>query len=604
MIKTVIAGLLTLLLCGCLAALDGVPTPEPAAVPPAPAAAALPAGEPGMVLSLPEVAAAASSPVSPSAPGVMGAATDGTELSPEVPIGDHGAGDQTTELLAADEDASESEAADPETIEEKAVLADADQAVPENEGVTVPADEVTFDFPVVENEKVRYYIDYFNGPGREVFGRWLSRAGRYLPVMQPIFAEEGIPQDLAYLAMIESGFNNRAYSWAHAAGPWQFIEGTGRIMGLKGDWWYDERRDFEKSTRAAARYLRELNVQLGGDWYLTLASYNAGPGRILKAIEKGNSRDFWDLTHGNLLQPETKTYVPKLLAAVIIAKQPEKYGFTSVEVLPPLAFETVMIPTATDLEIVARLCGIDYDEIKRLNPELKRWCTPPALRNYSLRVPQGLGEKFLAGYSQIPPNERANYQHHRIKSGDTLLAIAKKYGIRVADIHTLNTIKNPRSLKIGTDLILPLRKGLSGPSRQELADDYVRTKRPGTIYTVKSGDNLGKVARRFGISQSDLRTRNRLSSKSVLRVGQTLVISASAANKNTDAKPISRQAKVLSGPTRKITYRVRAGDTLWGISRQFDVATSQIIGWNNLGDDPVLQPGDTLTLLVQSGRRG
>jgi len=439
---------------------------------------------------------------------------------------------------------SEGETVDPETLEDNLLLSgDGGGLPPEDEGTTVEPAEVTFDFPVVQNAKVQYFIDYYTGPGRKVFTRWLERSTRYVPMMREIFREEGLPQDLAYLAMVESGFNPRAYSWAHAVGPWQFISSTGRLFGLKSDWWHDERRDYEKATRAAAKFLKDLHRRFDGDWYLAVASYNAGPGKISRAVKKYGTRDFWELIRGKYLQAETKNYIPKLLATLLIAKEPEKYGFVDLEYQDPFDYETVEIPSATDLEVVAGLCGIDYEEVKLLNPELKRWCTPPDVKNYRLNIPAGTGESFLLGYASLPVNDRANYKRHKIQPGDTLLALSKKYGVRVADITSLNGIKNPRSLKVGADLILPLKKGYSRLPLNELKDDYVRTKRQ--VYTVKQGDSLWKISRRFGVTEKQLRVWNKLGWSNVIRPGQRLIVSARAAGvKTTSAYPLSIRLRI------------------------------------------------------------
>jgi membrane-bound lytic murein transglycosylase D len=504
------------------------------------------------------------------------------------------------EVLAIDL-LEEAAAVDPETLEDNLLLAGVDQIPPDNEGETVAPVEVTFDFPVVENEKVRYFIDYYSGRGHGTFTRWLERSGRYLPLMRQIFTEEDLPLDLTYLAMIESGFNNRAYSWAHAVGPWQFIESTGRMMGLQSDWWHDERRDFEKSTRAAARFLKDLNRRFDGDWNLAIASYNAGPGKMAHAIRKYNTRDFWEISRGKYLQLETKNYLPKLMAALIIAKDPEKYGFTDIQYQDPHDFETVRVPTATDLEVIARLCDADYETVKALNPELKRWCTPPGIRDYEVRIPLGSRERFENGYALLPHADRANYKRHRIAQGDTLGALSHKYKIRVADIIALNNIKNPRALRIGTDLILPLKKGYTSLPVDELKDDYVHSRRQ--TYTVRSGDSLWKIARRFDVSEKELRVWNRLGWSNTIRPGQVLGVSARAAKA---AKPAATatKSKKDDGPVRKIVYQVRSGDTLWGIGQQFSVATRQIMAWNDLSADHILRPGDKLTLMVQGGSRG
>ncbi|MFO7983996.1 MAG: LysM peptidoglycan-binding domain-containing protein [Desulfuromonadales bacterium] len=482
---------------------------------------------------------------------------------------------------------------DAETLADNKVLFGFEMDPPENEGETTAAEEeVVFDFPVVENDKVNYFIDYYTGRARKVFERWLERSARYLPMMREIFAEEGVPRDLAYLAMVESGFNMQAYSWAHAVGPWQFISSTGHMYDLRQDWWLDERRDFERATRAAARYLKDLNRQFDGDWYLSVPSYNAGPGKLRRAIRKYNTRDFWALTRGSYLQDETKNYLPKLLAVLIVAKQPEKYGFTNLKPHEPLKYEEVTLPTATDLEVVANLCETEYEEIKTLNPELKRWCTPPEVRNYKVRIPAGKKQVFEEKYAQLPERDRANYKHHRVRQGDTLGQLARRYRIRVDDIVALNNIQNPRALSIGTDLVLPLKKGFNQRPLNELRDDYDRTRRQS--YTVRKGDSLWSISRRFGVTQKQLRVWNRLGWSNVIRPGQRLAVSSRASG--------TSAAKQAKGKQERIIYQVESGDTLWEISRRFSVKTSEIMVWNNLSENDVLRPGDKLTLLV--GARG
>jgi len=339
---------------------------------------------------------------------------------------------------------------DEETLADNLVLQGNDQMPPEEPGEILAHEEPVFDFPVVENEKVRYFVDYFSGRAKKTFTLWLERSGRYLPMMQEIVAEQGLPRDLAYLAMVESGFNDKAYSWAHAVGPWQFIQSTGRRYGLKNDWWYDERRDPEKATRAAARFLSDLYDDFDGDWYLAVASYNAGPGKLRNAIKRYKTRDFWELCRGKYLKTETKNYLPKLLAALMIAKQPEKYGFTELEYHEPLQYDTATLPSSTDLEVIARLTGVEYLVIKKLNPELKRWSTPPGTKDYQVRLPTGSQQAFLSGYDELPERQRANYLRHKVRSGDTLLALSKRYGVRVQDIKDLNRIRNTRTIQIGT----------------------------------------------------------------------------------------------------------------------------------------------------------
>lgn len=538
---------------------------------------------------------------------------------------------------------------DAETLNDNLLLSGVGENPPDDEGLTV-ATEISFDFPVVENEKVHYYLDYFSGSIRTTFNRWLERSGRYLPLMQGIFEEEGLPLDLTYLALVESGFNVRAYSWAHAAGPWQFIQSTGIEYGLNSDWWWDERRDFEKSTRAAARFLKHLHQRFDGDWYLALAAYNCGPGRVSRAIERTGSSDFWELSRQNAIPAETRNYVPKLLAALIIAKQPEKYGFEDIRFMEPLAFETVELTGPLDLEVAARLCDVPVDKVKNLNPELKRWCTPPGISKYPLRIPAGSRERFQAKYAVLPERDRISYMRHQVRRGDTLGALARKYNTRVEDIMSLNRIQNPRALRVGSDLILPLRDGVG----RLAAETVVAPSAPARSarYTVRQGDSLWKISRRFGVGESDLRSWNGLTGKSVIRPGQQLVVSAptaprAAASASGSTKrsiihqvragdnltKIARQygvtiadlrtwnnlsknhvlrpgenltvnaAAASQDNRRKIVYQVKAGDTLWDIGRRYDIATHEIMDWNNLNEGAVLRPGDRLTLLVQDGHR-
>lgn len=451
------------------------------------------------------------------------------------------------------------------------------------------------DFPLSEHARVEKLVKRYSGTSKKMFGLWLERAGRYVPKIQMVFADEGVPLDLAYLAMIESGFNVRAYSWAHAAGPWQFIESTGRVYGLDNDWWQDGRLDLERSTRAAAKHLKYLHKRFDGDWYLAVAAYNAGGGKVRKAVRESGSRDFWVLTEGRVLQDETKDYLPKLLAALSIVKNLEAYGFANLDFSEPIEYETITLETSTDLEILAQFCGISYRELKDLNPELKRWCTPPGITNYQLRIPFGSSEQVSALYAQLPKDQRASYHRHQIKSGDTLQVMARKYRIRVDDIVALNNIKNPRALQIGQNLILPLKKGFSALPTNALEDSYVRSRR--RTYKVRSGDSLWSIARRNNVTQKELRVWNKLGWSNLLRPGQVLAVSKPGVRAVAKAQP-------KKGPSRKLVYKVVPGDTLWDIGRQFDVATEEIRRWNELSHGQIIRPGQKLTLMVSASRQG
>lgn len=517
-----------------------------------------------------------------------------------------------------DEELSEVEPLDPETIEETRVLTDQEAIPPDDEGVSVPTNEVVFDFPVVENQKVQYFIDYFTGDGRKVFARWMERTTRHLPYMQDVFASYGLPRDLVYLSIVESGLNPKAYSWAHASGPWQFIGSTGKIFGLENDYWWDERRDFEKSTVAAARYLKELHELFNGNWYLAVAAYNAGAGKVMRAVRATGSRDFWEIARTRYLKEETKNYVPKLLAVLLIAKQPEKYGFTDLQYLTPVDCDKVLLPAMVDLEVVARLTDSNYEQIKALNPELKRWCTPPKAENYEIKIPSGTKDVFLLGYDALQPDERIGYKYHKLAKGETLKSLAKTYNIGVDDILAVNSIGNPKSLKVGRGLVLPLRKGMKPIPLEDLREDPIQVKLAASkTYKVRKGDTLWKISRRSGVSEKNLRAWNGLKTKSTLRIGQVLRLgpgkgkgsattfasTKQKSKKSSVAKSATKTVQKSASRKNSIVYKVRKGDTLDKIARQYDVSSNDIRSWNDLPKRHILQPGDNLTLRVQ-GRRG
>ncbi|MBI4041517.1 MAG: transglycosylase SLT domain-containing protein [Deltaproteobacteria bacterium] len=313
----------------------------------------------------------------------------------------------------------------------------------------------SFDIPIVVNQEVDNFIRYFQKQHRKHFVRWLSRSSRYIPVMKEILSEHGLPTDLVYLAMIESGFNHQAQSWAHAVGPWQFIRGTAKRYGLKTNWWIDERRDPIKSTVAAAQYLRDL-YDMFDSWFLAAAGYNAGENKIKRAIQRHKTQDFWEMTRYRYLKRETKQYIPKLIATVLIAKNPEKYGFIDVEYKDPWAFDLVVVNRPVDLRKAASALDVSFEDLKYLNPELQRWCTPPDVEEYTLRIPEGKKETFLTHYDAIVPKEKTIFHVHKITSGDTLYRIARKYGTNIDPIMELNKIKSARLLRPGNYLIIPV----------------------------------------------------------------------------------------------------------------------------------------------------
>ncbi len=252
---------------------------------------------------------------------------------------------------------------------------------------------------------VKRNISFFSEKIRERFSLWLSRSGKYLELMQGILKENGIPEEIVFLPLIESGFNPYAYSPARAAGYWQFIASTAKRYGLKINWWRDERRDPVKSTEAAANYLKDL-YEMFGSWNLAMAAYNAGEGRILKALNKTKTDDYWSLLNTRYIRSETKDYVPKFIAASLIANSPQNFGFEDLEYHPPLNYDEVKIESPVDLEVIAECTETTEEVIRGLNPELRRWCTPPDVPEYVLRIPEGKKDLFLENLSQIPEEKR------------------------------------------------------------------------------------------------------------------------------------------------------------------------------------------------------
>lgn len=384
------------------------------------------------------------------------------------------------------------------------------------------------DFPLTFNDKVEYFTRAFQTTGRQYFAKWLSRSERYIPMMREILKKEGLPEDLVYLAMIESGFSPHAYSVASAVGPWQFMSATGKRYSLRIDPWIDERRDPLKSTVAAALYLKELYAMFNNDWYLAAAGYNAGENKIMRAISMYNSRDFWQISKGEYLKRETKDYVPKLLAAAIIAKEPAKYGFADVAYLPAIEFDTVKIPSKTDLELVARICNTECKDIRNLNPELRRLSTPPDYPEYELKIPKGQKEHFEAEYAKIPEDKRSTetirHVRYRAKRKDTLASIAKRFNTTTQAIAELNNLGKSRRFR-GKDLLVPLPGEVVLPTAvASQAPTPEEKKGFNKYYIVKKGDTLSALAKRFNVSTTLLSLWNNLKTKVALRPGKRIII--------------------------------------------------------------------------------
>jgi membrane-bound lytic murein transglycosylase D len=374
------------------------------------------------------------------------------------------------------------------------------------------------------NYEVLSCIELYQGELRDWFASALARGGRYLPRIREVFAARGIPQDLAYVALVESAFKTGALSRAKAKGLWQFIPGTGRRFGLRQDWWVDERSSPEKATVAAAEYLTVL-YEMFKDWNLALASYNAGEGRVLRAVDGYGTGDFWELSRMGALPRETRNYVPMIHAAILVARAPEAYGFSGAQEAP-FRFDTVAVHGATDLRLVAECAGSDLQDLRQLNPELRRMATP-ANRSHSVRVPTGTGKDASDCLRSTPPEKRVAFRTHVVGRGQTFSSLAKQYGTSAREIAEANGLRTSKRLARGTELIIPVRAEArrtavrtSAPAERLAAEGARGTP---LRYRVRRGDTLFGIASRFNTTVLQLQQWNKgLSSRLV--PGRTLTL--------------------------------------------------------------------------------
>ncbi len=472
--------------------------------------------------------------------------------------------------------------------------------------------EITYDLPVKMNDRVKSSIIYFQTVAKSAFRKYLVRSQRYRSMFVNTLNKHGLPEDLIYLSLVESGYNPQAYSWARASGLWQFISSTGRLYGLKRNWWIDERRDPVKSTEAASRFLKDLYEQFG-DWELAMAAYNGGPGRVRRTIKKQGTIDFWKMK----LKRQTMDYVPLIYAAAIIAKDPERYGFTDIEFEDEIVWDEVVVDRCVDLKVVAKELGCKLSTLKDLNPELLRNYTPPNYKKYTLKVPRGKKAEFLAAYDDMPSPKETSWVQHKISRGETVSTIAAKYGVSQYAVLEANNLSRRSRIYAGKKLIVPvpLDRSGTGSSRTKKASYSAE----GTVYTVRAGDNLWDIANGFGTSVDGLRRINYIERGSRIYVGQKLKIPSSAKNLKKNSKPAAGKVYAskdsggknnsgssgksgVSASTDARKYKVRSGDTLWEIARQHGTSTSKLRSLNGMGRSSRIYPGQMLTVSGTGGK--
>ena len=451
---------------------------------------------------------------------------------------------------------------------------DIEEFTSENESVEMGLTKFTIiddregHIPLVTNSQVESYIRYFQGKGRKGFNVWLKRYVQYKDIILPILDEYDLPEELIVVSMIEAGLDPKAVSRAQAVGLWQFMYSTGKEYGLNRNWYIDERQDPIKSTHAAAKYFKDLYKEFD-DWYLVLAAYNGGWGRLNRALKLHETSDYWQLYS---LPQETKNYIPYYLSAAIIVKNPEKYGF-KIPRSNPLKYEVVQIEKSADLTVIAKAAGTKLSTIKRLNPELRQPATPNN-GPYSLNIPDGKKDIFYKKFSEIPEDRKFAFQkvEHRVQKGENLISIASKYRVLVADLQTINNISNINKLSIGQRLKIPVKGGLYSNYPEKI------------IYSVKTGDTLGHIAEEFNTRASEIRKWNNMGSKSVIYPGQKLSLFVKG-------QPVKDSPK-------KNVYIVKTGDSLGKIAKKNSTTVAKIKSWNSMKSSTIY-PGQKLTIYFE-----
>jgi membrane-bound lytic murein transglycosylase D len=490
-----------------------------------------------------------------------------------------------------------------------------DTAGPPPAALEVPLDHLTV--PVTLNGPVREFIDFFQGRGRFIYARWYARMGRYRALMLPILERHGLPPEMLYLCMIESGFDPDAVSRAGAVGPWQFIRSTARRYGLRYDDWVDARRDPVLATDAAARHLADLYARFGS-WPLAMAAYNAGIGAVAQAIEQTGSNDFWQLAAAGALPDEATRYVPKIMAAIIIGQAPARFGFDQVRPEPALRFAVVPVPGGSDLRPLARKAGVALDELTALNAALRRGYTPPDGQEYPLRVPEAATEPLRAAVEALHARPPGLLIEHTVRFGERLRDIARRYGVRRRELRRLNELPEGQPTP-GQVLVVPkigepgpdVPDGLMVAARPEL--DFDVPGRALVYFPVRRRTEVAEVAAFFGVAPGEVGMWNSLDPAVPLQRGMVLRLyvpedfdrttavlveptQVTVVTPGSDAaeKALEHAKRKPSAPIKHVEHVVRRGQTPWKIARRYDVSVEELLAANGLTRDHNLSVGQTL----------
>ena len=474
------------------------------------------------------------------------------------------------------------------------------------------------DLPLMMNDQIASYISYFSARGRGALVNGMERSGRYREMISRVLNQEGVPQDLIYLAQAESGFHSLALSRAGARGMWQFMASRASGYGLERNWWVDDRQDPEKSTRAAARHLKDL-YNMFGDWYLAMAAYNSGPLTVQRAVQRTGYADFWELYRRGVLPQETRNYVPIIIAITIMSKNPAQYGLQDVQLEAPLASDPVTIDYPIDLRLVAECVDSSVDTLQQLNPSLLRMTTPKD-QAFTLHVPLGTKDKFEQQVASIPMEKRVLWRFHRVQPGDTLQSIARKYHVSAEAIADANNLPDDE-VRADAKLIIPVAPGRNKEAAAASSSGYSKR---ATAYKVRKGDTIASIADDYGVPAEKIRRWNHLTGNTVKpgrvlhiykptgdeeetasaatsrsrkeKAAPELTSSKSHSNKMTaTANKTSTASKKKSTSTAKVTHHtVKRGETLTSIANQYNISISEL-----KKDNPTvakLRAGDVLVI--------